>query len=137
MVVQLPNGLLGVRRADPDAVDAHGSPRPAAPGPVSPLLPGKITELGDGTWQLAADDALWPVRVGDHLVDGEGREWLVTSSRLVQTPPLTAEEEALGLDLDLAFVRASGLQVTPQGTEPGGGEFVGRVGGPEASGDAK
>jgi hypothetical protein len=130
MSVQLPNGLLGVRRADPAAVDAHGAPLPAVPGPVSALLPGKITESETGSWQLALDDDLWPVRTGDRIVDEQGREWVATTVRLIQTPPLTEEEAALGLDLDLAFVRVTGQQVTPVGTEPADGTLVGRLGSP-------
>lgn len=130
MSVQLPNTTLGVRRVDPTAVDAHGAPLPAAPGAVSELLPGAVSESETGGWRLALDDALWPVRIGDRIVDGGGREWVATSVRLVGTPELTAEEAALGLDLDLSFVRVSGQEVTPVGTEPADAVFVGRVGYP-------
>lgn len=130
MGVQLPNGTLGVRRVDPDAVDAHGAPAPAAPDEPTQLLPGKVAEQDNGSWQLALDPSLWPVRVGDQIVAGDGRAWVATSVKLVRTPPLSAEEEALGLDLDVSFVRVTGSEVTPVGTEPGGGVFAGRVGYP-------
>lgn len=130
MSVQLPNGVLGVRRADPDQVDAHGAPLPAEPGAPSALLPGKTAELDSGAWQLALDPSLWPVRVGDRIVSDDGREWVATSVKLVQTPPLTAQEQALGLDLDVSFVRVMANQATPIGTEPTDSIFAGRTGSP-------
>lgn len=130
MTVQLPNGLLGVRRVDPDAVDAHGSPLPGGAGETSQFLPAKITELGSGGWQLALDPSLWPVRIGDRIVSDDGRAWVATSSQLIGTPELTAQERALGLDLDVSFVRVMAQQATPAGTEPADSMFVGRVGYP-------
>jgi hypothetical protein len=129
--VQLSNCRLGVRPTDADAVDAHGSPLSAQPGVVGPLLPGKRAEQDTGQWQLALDPSLWPVRVSDVVVADDGMEWIVVYSKLIQSPPLTAEEAGLGLDLDVAFIRVTGNQITPAGTEPTGSEFVGRVGSPD------
>lgn len=133
MTVQLPNGLLGVRRTDPNAVDAHGAPLPATPGEASALLPGKTAELDSGGWQLALDAALWPVRVGDYIVSDEGRQWVATNVKLIGTPQLTPEESTvgLGLDLDLAFVRVMANEATPAGTEPTDSMFTGRTGSPD------
>jgi hypothetical protein len=128
--VQLTNGLLGVRRVDPDAVDAHGAPLPAVAGDPSELLPGKSTELDSGGWQLALDPSLWPVRVGDRIVSDDGREWLATSVKLITGPPLSAAEQALDLDLDISFVRVMGNQVTEAGVEPVDAALVGRTGSP-------
>lgn len=130
MSVQLPNGVLGVRRVDQAAVDAHGSPVPGAPAGPTAAFPGKIAELDTGGWQLALDPRCWPVRVGDVIVAGDGREWTATSVKYVGTPALTPQEGALGLDLDVSFVRVMAAERTPAGTEPGGAEFVGRVGYP-------
>lgn len=130
MTVQLPNGHAGVRRADPDTVDAHGAPLPATPGPATALLPAKISESEGGTWQLALDPALWPVRVGDRIIDDTGRAWVASSVKLVQTPRLSPEEVALGLDLDVSFVRVTGSEVTDVGTEPADALFTGRAGYP-------
>lgn len=128
MTVQLPNTSIGLRRVESTGVDAHGSPLPATPGTVSALLPGKATEQPDGTWQLALDPLLWPARVGDVAVDAGGMEWLLTSCKLIGTPALTPEEAGLGLDLDVAFIRAAGNQVTAAGTEPADPTLVGRTG---------
>ena len=130
MTVQLPNGLLGVQRVDPDDVDPHGSPVSGQLGELSELLPGKISELDTGGWQLALDPSLWPVRVGDRIVDGQGRAWVATLVKLLQTPPLSVEEKALGLDLDVSFVRVMAGQVTDKGTEPVDSALVGRSGSP-------
>lgn len=128
MTVQLPNTLLGVRRADPDAVDAHGAPLPAAPGPAGDLLPGKSMELDTGQWQLALDPALWPVRIGDLVVDGDGGEWVVLYSKLIPTPALASTEVAVNIDMDVSFIRVMANQRTPVGTEPTDQLFVGREG---------
>lgn len=127
MSVQIPNCRLGVRRGNENAVDTHGYPLSARVGPVSALLPGKRTEQDTGQWQLALDPSLWPLRTGvDRVVADDGMEWLVIYAKLIQSPPLDDEEKALGLDLDVAFIRVTGNQVTPAGTEPVGQEFVGR-----------
>lgn len=126
MTVQLPNTWLGIRRVNTDAVDAHGAPLPAQPGEATDLLPGKRAEQDTGQWQLALDPALWPVRQGDRVVADDGMEWVVVYTKYIPAPPLTAEEQDLGIDLDVAFIRVTGNQVTEAGTEPVGGEFVGR-----------
>lgn len=130
MTVLLPNAVLGVRRVEPTAVDAHGSPEPVAPSAATSLLPGKATELDNGGWQMALDPTLWPVRVGDRVVGPAGTEWLITSSKYIDSPALSPEEVALGLDLDVAFVRVMAQQITAAGTEPTDGTLVGRVGSP-------
>lgn len=128
MAVQLPNATLGVRRVDPAAVDAHGAPLPAQAGPPSALLPGKVMELDTGQWQLALDPSLWPVRVGDRVVSGDGAEWLAVYVKHIECPPLSAQEIALGLDV--SFVRVMANQVTPAGVEPVDSTLVGRTGSP-------
>lgn len=126
MSVQLPNCELGVRRVEPDGVDGHGAPRPGAVGDPTDLLPGKRAEQDTGQWQLALDPSLWPVRVGDRVVAGDGLEWVVVFTKLIQAPPLSAEERDLGIDLDVAFIRVTGNQVTAKGAEPTDSAFVGR-----------
>lgn len=126
MSVQIPNCALGVRRVEAASFDAHGAPVPAPPGAATALLPGKRAELDTGQWQLALDPSLWPVRTGDFVVASDGLEWIVVYTKLIQGPPLEPEEAAFGPDLDVAFIRVTGNQVTPDGTEPVGGEFVGR-----------
>lgn len=126
MSVQIPNCELGVRRVTAGAVDAHGSPTPGAAGELSALLPGKRAEQDTGQWQLALAPSLWPVRVGDRVVSGDGLEWVVVYTKLIASPPLAPEEADLGVDLDVSFIRVTGNQVTTAGTEPTGGEFVGR-----------
>jgi len=128
--VQLTNTTLGVRRVEPTSVDAHGSPEPAAPSSPTALLPGKASELDTGAWQMALDPSLWPVRVGDRVVGPGGAEWLVTSSKFIGTPELTAEEAALGLDVDVSFIRVMAQQITAAGTEPVDDTLVGRTGSP-------
>jgi hypothetical protein len=128
MTVQIPNTVLGVRRVDPTAVDAHGSPLPAEPGEPSALLPGKATELDTGQWQLALDPSLWPVRVGDRVIDDTGASWVATYVKLLQSPPLAADEQVPGIDMDIAFIRVMAEQVTPAGTEPVDSNLVGRIG---------
>lgn len=126
MSVHLPNTTLGVRRVDRAAYDSHGAPLPAAPGVLSVLLPGKRAESDSGQWQLALDPSLWPVRVGDRVVADDGMEWVAVYSKLIQSPALTGIELDPEIDLDVAFIRVTGNQVTPAGAEPVGNEFVGR-----------
>lgn len=126
MSVQLPNTRLGVQRVNATAVDSHGAPLPAQPGEASALLPGKRAEQDTGQWQLALDPSLWPVRVGDQILAEDGMAWVVVYTKFIPAPPLSAEEQDLGVDLDVAFIRVTGNQVTAAGTEPVGGEFVGR-----------
>ena len=126
MSVHLPNTRLGVRRADPTAVDSHGAPVPTRPGAVTALLPGKRAEQDSGQWQLALDPSLWPVRVGDRVVADDGQEWVAVYTKLIQAPALDDIELDPGLDLDVAFIRVTGNQVTRRGAEPTGSEFVGR-----------
>lgn len=126
MSVHLANTRLGVQRADPTAVDSHGAPVPAQPGAVSALLPGKRAEQDSGQWQLALDPSLWPVRVGDRVVADDGMEWVVVYCKLIQAPTLDDIELDPEIDLDVAFIRVTGNQVTARGVEPTGSEFVGR-----------
>lgn len=126
MTVQLPNTRLGVQRVNPDAVDAHGSPLAAQPGAATALLPGKRAEQDSGQWQLALDPALWPVRTGDRIVADDGMAWIVVYTKFIPAPPLDDIELDPGVDLDVAFIRVTGNQVTPAGTEPVGNEHVGR-----------
>lgn len=128
MTVQLPNTVLGVQRADPTQVDAHGAPLPAAPGPVSALLPGKVMELDTGQWQLALDPALWPVRIGDLVVDDAGGAWVVLYSKLIPSPALASTEIVPSIDMDVSFIRVMANQHTAAGTEPTDQMFVGRDG---------
>ena len=126
MSVQLSNALLGVRRVEAAGYDAHGSPLPGPPAAATTLLPGKVMELDTGGWQLALDPALWPVRVGDVVVTGTGWAWRATLSKLLQAPALEDDERVDGIDMDVSFIRVMANEVTTVGTEPIGGEFVGR-----------
>lgn len=125
MAVQIVNTQLGVRRVEA-AYDAHGAPVQGIPGAPSALLPGKRTEQQNGEWLLALDPSLWPVRVNDRVVADDGLEWRVEYAALIPTVPLELDEEIDGIDLDIAFVRVTGMQVTAAGTEPADGIFVGR-----------
>lgn len=127
MTVQLPNCRLGVRRAESPGLDAHGSPRPATPGELSELLPGKRAEQDTGQWQLALDPTLWPVRVGDRVVAHDGAEWVVIFTKYIPSPALEPGELDPGQDMDVAFIRVTGNQVTPLGTEPTDSTMVGRA----------
>lgn len=94
MVVLLPDRMLAVRRRDQMVVDAHGSRVVSSWGALEGPWPGRAVEQGDvplgdlsgRTWTLALDPAAWPL-LPDDLVEeyeGDGRQWLVTSARLVR-----------------------------------------------------
>jgi hypothetical protein len=111
----MPNTELAVRRRSAAAPDPHGEPMPGLYGAATAFLPGLMREETDGSWLLCLDDSLWPVRLGDLVVSSGGRSWLVASSHLAQN----------SLDSSVNYVRCTGAQQHPYGTEPGGPEYVG------------
>lgn len=116
MSVLIVNAMIGIRRRD-FTIDAHGTLVPGPEGPVETPMPGLTRERGDGGWTLSVDEALWPVRENDVLIDvGTGREWLV----------LTADHLRNELDCLVNYVRCDARERQGAATEPGGPEFVGR-----------
>lgn len=93
MAVLLPNRWLGVRRALPEAVDAHGDRSGRSWGTIVGPWPGRAEEgadvaemdaTGGRTWVLAVDPAAWPVYQGDLIVEpSSGASWLVLTADLL------------------------------------------------------
>lgn len=120
MSVQIVNCQLGVKRVEPASYDAHGAPLYSAPSQPTALLPGKREEQPNAEWILCLDPSLWPVRVRDHVVADDGMEYVVVDSHFIPMPPLAPDEQMVGIDIDISFIRCTGNQVTSLGTEEGG-----------------
>lgn len=115
MGVLLPNCALAVARMG-EQEDAFGDRVSAGQGPTSPAHPGNAVERSDGTWSLALDAALWPIREHDLVIDPAGRQWVVVSSSVNRNP----------LVPEIDFVQVEAVEKAPSGVEPGGSYFVGR-----------
>lgn len=126
MTVLLSNCSLGLRRReDAETRNEHGERVQTDWGdPVSvdgeTMLDGRRNEQTDGTWSLAVDPGLWPVRQGDAVVSSDGMVWVVTTSDLIQN----------AYDSIVDWVRVTAQQVSDGGTEPADAWFVGRGGTP-------
>lgn len=119
MVVLLPNTRLGLRRrADAEARNSHGERVPAGWGALigGDLLDGRAKELADGTWSLALDPSLHPVREGDMVLSADGVSWIITVATLLTN----------NASPKIDWIRASALRRSDGGTQPGGAWFVGR-----------
>lgn len=113
----MPDRDLGVRRRATGPADAHGDayrggwlelqgPHPgrAAEGPDVPE-----GQIEGRTWRIALDPRLWPVALGDLVVEpGTGAQWLVTSADLL-TNNAAPEVDYIAVQAHLR---------TPAGTRP-------------------
>lgn len=117
MAVLLPNCVLTVSRVA-DREDAFGDRVAGTVGAQSVPYPGNVVERNDGTWSLALDPALWPVREHDLVTDvATGRQWVIQRSSLNTNPRMP----------EIDFVQAEAVEKGPSGVEPGGSYFVGRT----------
>uniref|UniRef100_UPI003F491501 hypothetical protein n=1 Tax=Streptosporangium sp. CA-235898 TaxID=3240073 RepID=UPI003F491501 len=89
MAVTQPTTMLGVQEGTP-VLDGHGTRSATQWGPVRDVLPGAVVEEppadgeqgGPGTWVLALDPAVWPVKARDLVAEpSTGRRWAVTSAK--------------------------------------------------------
>ena len=116
MAVLIANTHLGVKRRGAPTVDAHGFPSGGTYDVMDGPWPGLTKQRGDGGWQINLDDAAWPVREHDLIVEPvTGREFLViTADRLQNTASPVVDHIRCE-----ARLRVSG------GTQPGGPQFEG------------
>lgn len=117
VTVLLPNARLGLRRSSEGGFTPHGERLPSSWGPFLGPFPGRTEEQADGTWQVAIDPSLWPVRQNDLIIAVTGGSWLVRSSDLIQN----------NYDPMVDYVQTTALHRISGGqTEPGGAWFVAR-----------
>lgn len=118
MTVLLPNATLALRRrVDQAARNAYGEKVQVGWSDIVGPGDGRASEQTDGSWNLGLDPALWPVRVGDLVIDTTvGGSWLVTSSDLIRN----------NYDSTVDWIRVVAQHRTAGGTEPGGSWFVAR-----------
>jgi hypothetical protein len=90
MVVLIVNAYLGVRRHNPDIVDAHGTPVPSSYADPDGPWPSHVRDHGDGRFALTLDPAAVPVTIGDMVTEAAtprfpgGREWLVLDANVAR-----------------------------------------------------
>ncbi len=90
MAVILANTRMGIARKPlPMARDEWGMPVAAREEtPRTQLLPASCDERADSRaeqgreWSIRLDDSLWPVEVGDHIVEDGPRVWVVTAAKM-------------------------------------------------------
>jgi hypothetical protein len=118
LAVVMTNTTLGLRRRADGAYDAHGERSNGALGAEIGPYPGRSSEQPDGSWTLAVDPALWPVRENDVIVESVSgtRLWVVKSAKLLRN----------NLDPVVDYIRVEAAQQVAAGTEPGGTQFAGR-----------
>lgn len=117
MSVLYPDRTLGVRRRGL-VEDALGDLiPPTGPGDDAGAFPGRARELPDGSWRLAVDPALWPVRENDTVYDsGNGQSWVVREAQLL----------ANQIEKSVDYVRVIAAEIRVGGAEPRDPWFVGR-----------
>lgn len=117
MTVLMADGRYGLRRRVEGGLNEHGEETPSGWGPLYGPHEGRARVLGDGTWSLGVDPALWPVRQGDLIIGFHGGSWLVQNAVLLEN----------NYDHRVDWVRVSGLHRSVSGsTEPGGAWFIAR-----------
>ena len=116
MPVLIDNATATIRRRVEGAENAHGERVAEGWGAGLAMLPAFIQERGDGGFTIGLDDSLWPVRVGDLVVDGEGKTYLVQTTALLRN----------AADPTVDWIRTTALYHDGDGTDPGDVWFVGR-----------
>jgi hypothetical protein len=117
VVVLLPNTNLAIRRrVNKPAVNEHGEDMLEGWTEPGAFYPGRTNENDNGRWDLAVDEALWPVRTGDLIVDGKTGAWSVQFVHRIRN----------NYDDYVNYVKISAVRRVAQGTEPGGSWFVAR-----------
>ncbi|MER5649718.1 hypothetical protein [Streptosporangium sp. NPDC002524] len=109
MAVVAANIPLGARHRT-QGVDGHGTPTAGTLGPLEGPWPGRIVsrpavdgdlETGPGVWELAVDEATWPLAAGDEIVEPGGRAWTVVK----------AEHYPSDFDASISYVSVEGVLV--------------------------
>jgi hypothetical protein len=115
--VLYPDRTLGVRRRDLVEDDLGDLIPPTGTGTDAGAFPGRAREQQDGSWRLALDPRLWPVRENDVVYDqATGQSWVVRETTL-----LTNHIEPV-----VDYIRIVGAEMRVGGAEPRDPWFVGR-----------